>query len=94
MRPLADLLVADLAQADPRLNVAHIPHCNATHPFLQAEIHYRVRRLMQQISLLPVEFGTVLRFALEQALRASRSRLTAAQFLLQEAVNFVAPLLA
>ena len=41
MRLLADLLVADRAQGDAGLDVAHISHCDAAHPFLRTEVHHR-----------------------------------------------------
>ena len=70
MGPLADLLVADPAQADPRLDVTHIPHRDARDALLLTEIHHFARRLVEEVTLLAGEVGAELGFALEQALRS------------------------
>src|SRR5262249_30534643 len=82
MRPLTDLLVADMSQAHPRLDVTHIPHRDLAHSLRLTEVHHCARRLMQQIALLAVLFGADLCLTLEQALSPARTRLAAAQFLL------------
>ena len=63
MRPLADLLIGPFAQADPRLDVTHIPHGDLTDTLLRAEIHDLARRLMQEVPLLAGESGARLGFA-------------------------------
>jgi hypothetical protein len=52
-RPLADLLIRLLAQADAGLDVAHIPHRAAAHRFSLTEVHHPARRLVQNIALAP-----------------------------------------
>jgi hypothetical protein len=49
---------------------------------------------MQDVTLLPVELRAHLSLAPEQPLGSTRTRLAAAQLLLQEAMDLVAPLLA
>src|SRR5262249_21134737 len=94
MRPLTALLVADPAQANPRLDFAPIPHRDPAHPFRLTVLHHRARRLLQQIPLLPISLRAHPGFPCQQALGAARTGLTAAQALLQQAVAFVAPVLA
>jgi hypothetical protein len=92
--PLADLLIGSLAEADPGLDVAHIPHRDPSDLVGLAEVHHLARRLMQEVTLLAVALRAHLGVALEQALGPARTGLTTMQFLLQHAVDLVAPVFA
>ena len=48
-------------------------------PFGMAEVHNLARRLMQNVTLLPIKFGANLRLMFKQPLGVSRPRLTAAE---------------
>src|SRR5262249_42056257 len=70
MGPLADLLVRDLAQADPRLDVAHLPHRDAADPCDLTERDDLPRRLVQAVALLPKQLRAEVRRAFEHAVGA------------------------
>ena len=92
--PLTNLLIGGSAQTHPSLDVTHIPHGDAGDTLLRTEVHRLLRRLVQDVALLAIQFGAYLGFALQETLAPPRAGLAVAQLLLQDGVLAVAALFA